>query len=53
MWFIGFAPVENPQIAIAVLIEDGGVVGESATGGSVAAPIGGRLMRTYLLGGSG
>lgn len=52
VWFIGFAPVESPQIAIAVLIEDGGIVGESATGGSVAAPIGGRLMRTYLLGGS-
>lgn len=53
VWFIGFAPVEQPQIAIAVLIEDGGLVGESATGGSVAAPIAGRLMRTYLLGSAG
>ena len=50
VWFVGFAPVEEPQIAIAVLIEDGGLVGESATGGSVAAPIAGRLMRAYLLG---
>ena len=34
-WFIGFAPVENPSIAIAVVIASGGNVGESATGGSV------------------
>lgn len=38
-WFIGFAPVDDPQIAIAVLVADGGNVGENATGGVVAAPI--------------
>lgn len=38
-WFIGFAPVDNPQIAVAVVVADGGNVGESATGGAVAAPI--------------
>ncbi len=42
-WFIGFGPVdpgpEDPQIAIAVLIESGGDAGEAATGGTVAAPI--------------
>jgi peptidoglycan glycosyltransferase len=38
-WFIGFAPVEDPTIAIAVLVADGGEVGENATGGVVAAPI--------------
>ena len=31
-WFAGFAPAEDPQIVVAVLIENGG------TGGSVAAP---------------
>ena len=31
-WFIGFAPADNPQIAIAVIIENGG------SGGGVAAP---------------
>ncbi|MGI9666849.1 MAG: peptidoglycan D,D-transpeptidase FtsI family protein [Acidimicrobiia bacterium] len=42
-WFIGFGPVSPPDdassIAIAVVVESGGDFGESATGGSVAAPI--------------
>jgi peptidoglycan glycosyltransferase len=43
-WFIGFAPAENPTIAIAVLVEQAG------RGGEVAAPIAGRLMARYLRG---
>ena len=41
-WFIGFAPYENPQIAIAVIVEDGGV------GGGIAAEITRELIKTYL-----
>jgi len=41
-WFIGFAPAENPRIAIAVLVEQAG------RGGEVAAPIAGDLMAEYL-----
>jgi peptidoglycan glycosyltransferase len=33
-WFIGFAPAEDPKIAIAVVLEEDG-----STGGSSAAPI--------------
>jgi peptidoglycan glycosyltransferase len=41
-WFIGFAPANDPQIAIAVLVESGG-------GGTTrASPIAGRLMARYL-----
>lgn len=47
-WFIGFAPVERPRIALAVLVESGGDVGETATGGSVAAPIAGELIKRWL-----
>lgn len=47
-WFIGFAPVENPTIAIAVLIEGGGSVGDSASGGSVAAPIASELISLWM-----
>ena len=47
-WFIGFAPVDNPTIAIAVLIEGGGAVGESATGGSLAAPIASSLIEVWM-----
>jgi peptidoglycan glycosyltransferase len=43
-WFIGFAPAENPTVAIAVLVEQAG------RGGEVAAPIAGRLMVRYLKG---
>lgn len=38
-WFVGFAPAENPTVAIAVLVENGGSLGDEATGGSVSAPI--------------
>jgi len=38
-WFVGFAPADDPVIAIAVLVENGGAAGDDATGGRVAAPI--------------
>ncbi len=38
-WFIAFAPVSNPQVAVAVLVENGGTLGSEATGGQIAAPI--------------
>ncbi|MDQ4095472.1 MAG: penicillin-binding transpeptidase domain-containing protein, partial [Actinomycetota bacterium] len=38
-WFIAFAPADDPQIAVAVLVEKGGVLGSEATGGQIAAPI--------------
>jgi penicillin-binding protein 2 len=37
-WFIGFAPLENPQIAFAVVIEGGGY------GARTSAPIAGQLL---------
>ncbi len=49
-WFIGFAPVENPTIAVAVVLEASPELGESASGGSVAAPIAARLIETWLQG---
>ncbi|MGH8873824.1 MAG: peptidoglycan D,D-transpeptidase FtsI family protein [Acidimicrobiia bacterium] len=47
-WFIGFAPVDNPTIAVAVVVEGGGEAGETATGGGVAAPIAQRLLALWL-----
>lgn len=43
-WFVGFAPFDEPQIAIAVLIENAGY------GGSHAAPVAGMCMERYLFG---
>ena len=42
--FIAFAPVDNPRIAIAVIIENGG------SGSRTAAPIARKVMDHYLLG---
>jgi penicillin-binding protein 2 len=41
-WFAAFAPVDAPEIAIAVLVEHGG------GGGSVAAPIAQRVLQAYF-----
>jgi len=39
VWFIGFAPADDPTVAVAVVLEDGGDVGTEATGGALAAPV--------------
>jgi penicillin-binding protein 2 len=43
-WFIAFAPVDDPKIAIAVLVENGGF------GGATSAPIAQKVLDAYLLG---
>ncbi len=51
-WFIGYGPVEpelgEHSIAIAVVVESGGDSGESATGGSVAAPIAQKVLSHFF-----
>ncbi len=46
-WFIAFAPAEQPRIALAVLVENGG------WGASAAAPIARKVLDSYLLGEDG
>ena len=46
-WFICFAPIENPQIAIAVMIE-GDVAGEEFGGGRHAVPVASAIMQEYF-----
>jgi penicillin-binding protein 2 len=41
-WFVAFAPVEDPKIAVAVLAEHMG------HGGSAAAPLAKELIETYI-----
>jgi peptidoglycan glycosyltransferase len=38
-WYVGFAPADNPQIAVATIVENGGNEGLAATGGKVAAAV--------------
>jgi peptidoglycan glycosyltransferase len=42
-WFIAFAPANDPQLAVAVIVENGGTFGSEATGGAVAAPLARRI----------
>ena len=48
-WYIAFAPAQNPKVAVAVLIENGGDR-LAATGGALAAPIGRATMAAVLQG---
>ncbi|SFD21975.1 peptidoglycan D,D-transpeptidase FtsI family protein [Clostridium uliginosum] len=41
-WFIGFAPQNNPQVAVAVIVENGGY------GAVAAAQVAGRVIQTSL-----
>lgn len=43
-WFISFAPMNNPKIAVAVLVENGGY------GSISAAPIASLMIEQYLMG---
>lgn len=42
-WFTGFAPYDNPEIVVCVIVEGGG------SGGEVAAPIAAKVMEAYLV----
>ena len=50
LWFTGFAPADDPQVAVAVVIENGGGLGQSGYGNAVAAPIAKRVMEAVLQG---
>jgi len=42
-WFVGLAPIDNPQYVVVVLVEEGG------SGGRIAAPVGRHILQ-YLMG---
>ncbi|MCU0317451.1 MAG: penicillin-binding protein 2 [Fimbriimonadaceae bacterium] len=41
-WFVGYAPLNNPEIAICVMVENGG------HGGDLAAPLAGQVVRRWF-----
>ncbi len=47
-WFTCFAPAESPQLAVAVIVLNGGSLGSEATGGQVAAPIAKAVLEAAL-----
>lgn len=48
LWFTGFAPAEDPEVVVAVMIEDGGGLGQQGTSNGIAAPIAKRVMEAVL-----
>ena len=43
-WFIGFAPIDNPKVAVAVTVQQT----SGGYGGTVAAPIAAQVIKTLL-----
>ena len=47
-WFTSFAPVDDPEVAVAVIVEDADIPREDIAGGRVAAPIARATMQAAL-----
>ena len=47
-WFVSFAPAEAPEVAVAVIVLDGGSLSSEATGGQLAAPIARAVLEAAL-----
>jgi peptidoglycan glycosyltransferase len=48
LWFTGFAPAKDPKVAVAVVIENGGGLGQNGYGNLLAAPIAKRVFEAVL-----
>lgn len=48
LWFTGFAPADDPAVAVAVVVENGGGQGQSGTGDTIAAPIAKKVIEAVL-----
>ena len=48
LWFTGFAPADDPKYAVAVVVEDGGGLGQRGSGNQVAAPIARKVLEAVL-----
>ena len=47
-WFTAFASVDDPKVAVAVIVEDADIPREDIAGGRVAAPIARAVMQAAL-----
>ncbi len=48
LWFTGFAPAEDPKVAVAVMVENGGGLGQAGTSSGIAAPIAKKVIEAVL-----
>jgi peptidoglycan glycosyltransferase len=47
-WFVSFAPADDPQVAVAVVVEDAGVARDAISGSGLAAPIARSVMEAVV-----
>jgi peptidoglycan glycosyltransferase len=48
LWYTGFAPANDPQVAVAVLLEDGAGKGQSGSGNGTAGPLAKKVIEAVL-----
>jgi peptidoglycan glycosyltransferase len=48
LWFTGFAPADDPQVAVAVVVQNGGGIGQAGFGNTLAAPIAKKVIEAVL-----
>ncbi len=48
LWFTGFAPAEDPKVVVAVMVENGGGLGQQGTSNGIAAPIAKKVIEAVL-----
>lgn len=48
LWFTGFAPANDPQVVVAVVVENGAGLGQSSYGNAIAAPIAKKVLEAVL-----
>ena len=47
-WFVGYAPANDPQIVVAIVVENSGRAGDAGTGSAVAAPMAKQILTVGL-----
>ena len=50
-WYVAFAPADNPQIAVAVVVTSGGNYDAATVGALVAGPVGRAMINAWVGGG--
>ena len=48
LWFTSFAPADDPEVAVAVVLENQGQATETTTGGALAAPIAAQIIQAAI-----
>jgi peptidoglycan glycosyltransferase len=48
LWFTSFAPADDPQVAVAVVLENEGQSTNESTGGALASPIAAQIMQAAI-----